>query len=202
MGWFFDFWHWWTTARVASAAAAAGGVMAVVTGSTAVRSLRHNRKATHRATRPMMVATLKPTSAMSAGLEIANVGQSIARVVEVTFDPPLPTHEQTPDGENSIIPLVRRRFSTPIDAWAPGYIARSEFLVLGNEQDEQGRHMNIDGIPRETAVLFTYVDDDGNAYTDRMSLDPTLIEGETWSVQNRSKGGDHTTLHDGAPWLG
>ncbi|TQM30498.1 hypothetical protein FB390_2126 [Nocardia bhagyanarayanae] len=62
--------------------------------------------------------------------------------------------------------------------------------------------MNVDGIPRETVIAFAYKDDDANSYTDQMSLDPILIEGETWSVTTRRRGGEQTTLYDGSPWRG
>ncbi|MGW0037505.1 hypothetical protein [Gordonia sp. NPDC003376] len=175
--------------------------MAVITGTTAVKSLRHNRDATMRTKRPMMVAVLSPTGKMSAGLVVSNAGPSIARDVKVSFDPPLPTHDTTDDGQQSIIPFVRNRYSKSIAAWAPGYVARNAFLILGDEKDEQGRPTNVDGIPRETDIVFEYQDDDGNLYADRMSLDPTLIEGETWSVNKRNRGGEETILHDGSPWL-
>ena len=201
MSCFLDFWHWWTTARVASAAAVAGAGMAVITGTTAVRALRHNKDATARTKRPMMVAVLRPTGTMSAGLVVSNAGPSIARDVKVSFDPPLPAHATTSAGEPSIIPFVRNRYSKSIAAWAPGYTARNEFLILGDDKDEHGRLINEDGIARETDIVFDYQDDDGNHYSERMSLDPTLIEGETWSVNKRNKGGKETILHDGSPGL-
>lgn len=201
MGWFWDFWHWWTTARIAATAAAAGGGMAVVTGTTAVRSLRHNRRATERTTRPMMIAVLRPTGKLSAALEVTNVGPSIARNVEVSFDPPLPAHDETPDGEPSLLVFVRHRFAQPVAAWAPGYVARSQFLVLTGNRDEEGRPINEDGIPRSQFIVFAYADDYGNEYSDRISLDPTLIEGENWTVTKRVRGGEESVVHDDSPWL-
>ncbi|MGW5725468.1 hypothetical protein [Nocardia beijingensis] len=38
-------------------------------------------------------------------------------------------------------------------------------------------------------------------YSDRIALDPTLLEGETWSVRERYKGGEETILSDDAPWV-
>lgn len=73
-------------------------------------------------------------------------------------------------------------------------------MIIGDERDDQGRPVNEDGIPRETEIVFEYQDDDGNHYSDRMPLDPTLIEGETWTVHKRNRGGAETTLHDGSPW--
>ncbi|AFR48575.1 hypothetical protein [Gordonia sp. KTR9] len=201
MGWFWDFWHWWTTARVAATAAAAAGTMAVVTGTTAVRSLRHGRQAAQRTTRPIMVASLKPSGTMSAGLEVSNVGPSMARNVDVTFDPPLPTHDTTPEGEPSLLVFVRHRFSRPVGAWPPGYVARSQFLILTGEKDDDGQPVNEDGIPRDQSIVFNYADDDGNAYNDRISLDPTLIEGENWTVTKRHRNGQEILIHDGAPWI-
>ncbi|MFJ1459327.1 hypothetical protein [Nocardia sp. N2S4-5] len=148
----------------------------------------------------MMVATLKPTGPGTAGLEVTNAGPSIARKVKVTFDPALPEHEHAEDGQESLIPYVRRRFAEPIDAWAPGYTTRSEFIRRGRNRDDQSLRTNVDGIPRQTTIVFDYEDDDGNSYTDRMSLDPTLVEGETWSVYKRTKGSQETVVRDGAPW--
>ncbi|MGW5388298.1 hypothetical protein [Nocardia sp. NPDC003963] len=199
--WISDFFHWWTTARVASAAAVGGVGMAAVTGTTAVRTLRHSRRATQRTTRPMMIASLQPSGTKVAGLTVSNAGPSIARNVSVSFDPPLPEHEKTSEGETSILPWIRRRYSKPIPAWAPGYTARNSFLIVGDQRDEHGRAVNIDGISRDTEIIFEYQDDDGNCYSDRFSLDPTLLEGETWSVSKRISGGKETILHDGSPSL-
>ncbi len=149
----------------------------------------------------MMVATLKPTGKMTAGISITNAGQSIARNVAVTFDPPLPTHERSSDGENSIIPLLRRRFAKSIGAWAPGHTVHSELLISDGTRDDEGQLLNVDGIPRETTIVFVYEDDDANSYTEKMSLDPTLLEGETWSVHKNNKGGKEAVTHDGSPWL-
>lgn len=201
MGWFWDFWHWWTTARVASAAAVSGAGVAVVTGTTAIRSLRHSKAATQRTTRPMMVATLRLSGAATAMLVVSNVGKSFARNVQVSFDPPLPTHDQSPDGQGSVIRFVRHRYSKPIGVWPPGYTVRNEFYVLGDERDEAGFRKNIDGIPIETEIVFEYQDDDGNKYYERIPLDPTLLQGETWSVDKRNVGGEETILRDGSPWL-
>jgi hypothetical protein len=125
--WFFDFLHWWTTARVASAAAIGGVGIAAITGTTAVRTFRHSRRATQRTTRPMMIASLQPSGSKLAALVVSNAGPSIARNVRVSFDPPLPEHEKTSGGEPSILPWVRRRYSKSISAWAPGYTARNTF---------------------------------------------------------------------------
>ncbi len=175
--------------------------MALVTGSTAVRALRHNRKATQRSTRPMMSAALRPSGSDTAMLAVTNAGQSFARNVKVSFDPPLPTRDHTENGDRSVIPFVRHRYSKPIEVWTPGYTARNEFDVLGDERDETGFRTNEDGIPHDTVIVFEYADDDGNRYSDRVSLDPTLIQGETWSVTRRNRSGEETILHDGSPWL-
>lgn len=201
MEWFAEFWHWWTTGRIATTAAAIGAGSAVYGTRTAVRTLRHNRRATQQSTRPMMVATLRATGDRSAGIEVTNAGKSIARNVVVTFDPPLPTHEHTPDGQLSMLTFIRRRYSKPVDTWVPGTIARSEFLTIVGGPDEQGRLVNADGIPRDTWIVFAYEDDNGTTYTDRISLDPTLLEGETWSEHIRRSEGQETVLSDAAPWV-
>lgn len=175
--------------------------MALVTGGTAARTLQHNRKATQRSTRPMMAANLFPTGTGIAALAVTNAGQSFARNVKVSFDPPLPTHTETPDGQGSVIPFVRHRYSKPIRVWTPGYTARSEFYVLSDERDEAGFRTNADGISHDTEIVFEYADDDGNRYVDRIPLDPTLLQGETWSVDKRYRNGEETVLRDGAPWL-
>lgn len=148
-----------------------------------------------------MVATLRLSGAATAMLVVSNVGKSFARNVQVSFDPPLPTHDQSPDGQGSVIRFVRHRYSKPIGVWPPGYTVRNEFYVLGDERDEAGFRKNIDGIPIETEIVFEYQDDDGNKYYERIPLDPTLLQGETWSVDKRNVGGEETILRDGSPWL-
>ncbi|MGW0251159.1 hypothetical protein ACWDYH_31475 [Nocardia goodfellowii] len=202
MEWFLDFWRdfwpWWTTARASATAAVVAAGMAILTGTFAIRTFRHNRKATQRTTRPMMIGTLKMTGEGSSGIEVTNVGPSIARDVQVTFDPPLPTHEKTKDGLNSMLPWIRRRFAKPVGAWAPGYTVRSEFVSIAKDRkvDEDGISLNSDGVLRETVIVFRYRDDDGNKYSDQMSLDPMLLQGETWSEVTR--GGK--IVHDAAPY--
>jgi hypothetical protein len=74
-------------------------------------------------------------------------------------------------------------------------------LIVGAERDEHGRPVNVEGVSRETEVVLEYQDDDGNRYSDRFPLNPTLLEGETWSVSKRHSGDKETVLHDGSPWL-
>ncbi|WP_159080292.1 COG1361 family protein [Nocardia suismassiliense] len=136
----------------------------------------------------------------STGIEVTNVGPSIARNVRVSFDPPLPTHGKTLAGTPSLLPYLRRRYSKPIAAWPPGYTLKNEYLFRApdsdGQPDEDGVQPNTDGVPRETAIVFDYTDDDGYLYTDRTPLDPILIQGETWSTITR-KG---AVVHDAAPW--
>ncbi len=150
----------------------------------------------------MMVGSLRFTGRMKAGLVVTNAGKSIARKVRVTFDPPLPTHTTTADGQESVLKYVRDRYAQPVDAWLPEFAARNEFILLTGKKDAHGHLENVDGISRDSAICFQYEDDDGNEYVDRMSLGIPLIEGETWSVDKRDRGGVETVLRDGAPWLG
>lgn len=148
-----------------------------------------------------MVARLEHTGATESALVIENVGPSIARNVEVEFEPPLPTHETTPDGQDSLLPFVVNRYAKTILAWPPGQQMRNTFYILSDERDDEDRPMNVDNISRDTCVLFKYEDDAGELYSDRFSLDPTLYEGETWSHRVRRRNGEIVAEYDGAPWL-
>jgi hypothetical protein len=201
MDWLGAFWDWWTTSRVTATAAGVGAVVGSITARVGIGTLRHNRKSLQQTTRPMMLAKLVPSGKIQSTLVVENVGPSIARNVRVSFDPPLPTSDTARDGDKSMVPFVNRRFAQVVTAWPPGQVTRNVFHILDGKRDDEGRPTNIDGIPRSTSVKFEYADDTGQTYVDKFSLDPTLIEGETWSHHKHTKNGELVDELDDAPWL-
>ena len=75
----------------------------------------------------MMTAELRPAVLTdSADLVVTNRGQSVARDVQVTFDPPLPVLTGD-DAKNLTTPYLQRRYAEPISTFTPGMIMQSVY---------------------------------------------------------------------------
>lgn len=110
-------------------------------------------------------------------LVIANVGQSVARNVEITFDPALPNYEKTPDGQPGVVaPILGRRFARPIGILAPGQRLKNIYSHLA-----VGVEGNIEPVPEKFTVNVRYTDDRARSYQDSFPLDQGLIGLETQS---------------------
>ena len=198
---FMDFVHWWTVGRASATAAVAAGCAAVTSASFAVRAFRANQRAVQRTHRPVVCAHLELIGQGTIGIVFRNVSNAVARDVEVAFDPPLPPTKNSTNGMPSLIPYLEKRFTHPIGTWAPGQTLRGTYWLKDDDNtDDSGQSQSIDRLSRDTEAVINYADDDGNQYTERYSLDPTPVEGETWSVHKKIRKGETEILSDGAPW--
>ncbi|MBB3053541.1 hypothetical protein FHS23_004595 [Prauserella isguenensis] len=153
---------------------------AVATAGIAGWSLLGARKDSRDRTRPVVVASLKKGPEMSLGvvyLVIENNGQSLARHLEVRFDPPLPDYTHTDDGQQGVVaPVLRKRYGTAITLLAPGHQLKNIYSYMSAGSDG-----NVEPVPAQFTVSVHYVDDHGRGYADSFPLDVDLIGLETQS---------------------
>lgn len=98
---------------------------AVVTAIIAAWSLIGSRQDSHDRTRPVIVVRLVRgpsfTNLKTVYLTVENRGQSLAKGIELTFNPPLPEYEKTTDGLPGIVaPILRKRYANSILMLTPG----------------------------------------------------------------------------------
>ncbi|XKK40761.1 hypothetical protein HFP72_09835 [Nocardiopsis sp. ARC36] len=110
-------------------------------------------------------------------LVIENLGQSVARSLEVDFDPPLPEYETTDDGQPGVVaPFLRKRYSRPIAMIAPGQRLKNIYFYIASGVDG-----NVEPVPDQFTVSVLYTDDHGKPYKDSFPLDTKLLGMETQS---------------------
>jgi hypothetical protein len=158
---------------------------AIATAGIAGWSLTGSRKDSRDRTRPLVVASLRNGPTMSVGvsyLVVENAGQSVARNVEVSFDPPLPDYETTDDGQPGVVaPFLRRRYGTPIALIAPGQRLKNIYSYTAF-----GVNGNVEPVPDQVTILVKDVDDRGQGYKDSFPLDLELLSLDTLSNPSNS----------------
>ena len=114
-----DGWSWFNTARVAAIAAVGAAAAAVGGAVAATRSFRQTRRDSRAKSRPMVAAELAAAAHVNGYqmLVVRNHGPSIARDVQVTFDPPIAMPEN-PAGLGT--PFLLQRYAAPIPVMVPG----------------------------------------------------------------------------------
>lgn len=128
-------------------------------------------------TRPVIVAELKPAVlTRNAELIIRNAGQSVARDVNVAFDPPLPVLEGA-EAEGTTTPFLQRRYSRTIPTLAPG-------MVLDNfYQDATDA---TEPVPDDFSVTIRYTDMHGRQYADTYELSLDALRDQTGSYPSNT----------------
>lgn len=153
---------------------------AIVTAGIAGWSLVGSRKDSRDRTRPLVVASLRKGPTMSHGvsyLVVENAGQSVARNVEVSFDPPLPAYETTNDGQPAVVaPFLRKRYGSPITMIAPGQRLKNVYSYIA-----MGVNGNVEPVPDQVTILVRYIDDHRRRYEDSFPLDREVLGLETQS---------------------
>jgi hypothetical protein len=158
-------------AWVTAAAAAAGVLVALVAAITGLRSLRQLRADSRERSRPMMAAELRkpPYTRGTQLLVIRNYGPSIARNVEVTFDPPIA--EPIPErAAESVSPFITRRYAKPIPVVTPGMELANIWFSGRLEGNEW---VNFERTPPQFTVTIAYDGPDGFPYKDSFPWTPT-----------------------------
>lgn len=142
---------WWTVER--------GGLAAgVATAVIALNTMRLNRLSIRESHRPMMVAQLEHGEKARSPLDlvVSNVGRSPAHHVQVTFDPALPDVQTSKDGQQSMIPFLRKRYAQTFPVWPPGVERRNAYWFIHGEPNEHGEVESVDGLPREVTAVIRY----------------------------------------------
>lgn len=115
-------------------------------------------------------------------LVIRNCGPTIARNVNVTFDPEIPDPEPR-DTEQSLTPFLKRRYAQPIAAITPG-MELDNLWYVGVPEGNGFR--NVEPTPDQVTVHLSYDAPDGTRYDDAFPLDVDVIRKRTYSTSSTS----------------
>lgn len=177
-------WGWFTTGRIAAIAAASASAVGIQT-------LRRNRRDSQSRSRPMVGAELRRDEYADGmcHLIIRNYGQSVARNVKITFDPPLPET----DDETTMIPFIKKRYASQIPTLMPG-TELSNIWPYDSDDDN--------GMPERTTVIIESVSADTNLlgkpdkYRDEFILDMNIIKQHTYVTTTASPDGRLKTISE------
>lgn len=164
--------------------AGVSAMASVLTAAIAAGSLTGSRRDSRDRSRPIVVARLRKGPSTSHGvtyLVVSNLGASVARQVQVTFDPELPEYEKAPDGKAGVVaPFLRRRYESPITVLAPTQSLANIYYYSGMT----GR--NLEDVPDEFTVRVSYLDDRRRKYEDAFPLRVQDVNLETQSNPGKS----------------
>jgi len=172
------------SAWVAAGAACAAGAAAWVAAINGSRTLARARRDSRDRSRPMLAAELRdvPYATASQALVIRNAGATIARNVEVTFQPPIPDPEPAMEA-SSVTPFLKRRYAKPIPVLTPGMELDNLWYV--GEAYGNG-YVNSEPTPDKVDVHLSYDAPDGTRYSDVFPLDVDLLRKRTYSTSSSS----------------
>lgn len=177
-----DAWLWFNAARVGAAAALGALGLAAISTYVGVGTLRQTRRDSKAKARPTISAELRAVEYThgAQSLVIRNTGPSIAKDVQVTFDPPIPMPENP---ERLVTPIMLRRYSKPIPVMTPGM--ELDNLYYAAQSGPDGNTMiNGEPVPEVVTVIISYSSDDGDRYTDRYPLDVDLLRARTYQTSS------------------
>ena len=183
MDWLSDFLEWWTTQRVAAGSAIVGAGAAVTAATSGVRTLRQNRRDSRARNRPMVAAELRADSYArgTQSLIVRNYGPSIARNVNVTFDPKIP---DPADQSGKMTPYLKERYAKPITVFTPGM--ELDNIYYSARAGSDGKFVNNEPTPDQLTVTIDYENDAGDKFTDVFPLDVRLIRNRTYTTSSTS----------------
>lgn len=164
--------------------AALAGVWAAWNARATLRQMRTDSR---ERSRPMVAAEVRsiPYVRWTQVLVIRNYGPSIARNVQVSFDPPIP--DPLPERESrSTVPFLKKRYSNPILVLTPG-MELENIYYSGRQVNEviENREPTSD----QVTVTLTYEGTDGAVYSDEFLLDVDLIRQWTYVESSSSLDG-------------
>jgi hypothetical protein len=166
-------------AWLAAAAGAAGAGAAWFAAVNGVRTLLQTRRDSLNRSRPMVAAEFRDASPSRGTLYlvIRNYGPSVAKNVQVSFDPAIP--DPPPEmAKESVVPFLKRRYSRVIPTLTPGTELRNVYYI---GEPQGGFFINSEPTPERVLVTISCESADGKQrYTDTFDLDVDLIQNETW----------------------
>jgi hypothetical protein len=157
---------------------AVGGMAAAITGLVAIWTLAAARSDSRERTRPVVVAEYRiPARAVTKRLDlvIRNAGVSVARDVEVRFDPPLGSRP----GDDLIRTSIRDRYKDRIAVLAPGQELTNVVEVDVNDPEASD-------VPVEMTVSVSYLRSRWRRYRDSYLLSAHVMAQHTYVTSSDS----------------
>lgn len=148
---------------------AIGAVATAVTAVMAIWTLWALRQDSRDRTRPVMVAILKQAVlTRNYELHIVNLGSSVAKNIQVTFEPELPNLSGTihENAQSFAVWSIQRRYEKPIPSLPPGQVFDN--LYQDSENNDQP-------VPDTIIVSFSYRDDRNRKYFDKYELSTYVL---------------------------
>ena len=149
------------------------GVIAVITGLVAILTFLSLKRDSIDRTRPVIAVDLRPVvlSHGTCELTVQNVGQSVAKDVRITFDPPIT------ETMGQIAAFLARRYGRTIPTMTPG--RRLTNIYAHSVGDGSG---DLDeAVPKEFTVKAQYADSHGRSYEDSYALSLEVLNNQTTS---------------------
>jgi hypothetical protein len=175
----------YTPDQIAAFWSGVGAIATVIAAGIAVLTLLAIRRDSRDRSRPVMVADIRPValSKRTCELVVENVGQSVAKSVRVTFDPPLPDLNGA-EAAGKVTPYLRRRYENAIPTMPPG---RKLFNIYGVQAPgPDGVLVNNEPTPEDVTVTFEYEDTHGRPYKDSYKLSLRTLSNQTESFPSNA----------------
>jgi hypothetical protein len=162
-----------------------GAIATVIAAGIAILTLLAIRRDSRDRSRPVMAADIRPValSKRISELVVENLGQSVAKNVRVTFDPPLPDLKGA-EATGKVTPYLRRRYENAIPTMPPG---RKLFNIYAVQAPgPNGALVNAEPTPVDVTVTFEYEDTHGRPYKDSYKLSLRILQNQTESFPSNT----------------
>lgn len=145
----------------------------MVTGVVAILTLRSLKRDSIDRTRPVIAIEVLPVvlSPGTCELAVQNVGQTVAKDVHVTFEPPIA------EDMGQMAAFLARRYDKTIPTMAPGRRLTNIYAHwVGDGSDDLD-----EGVPKAFNATAQYVDSHGRRYEDTYALNLETLRNQTTS---------------------
>lgn len=163
-------------------------VVALSTAATAlvaVLALRSTARDSRERSRPMVLAEFRKAEHSTSHIDliVRNAGPSVARQVQVSFDPEpvLPS-----DVSTLRTPYLLRRYREPIPSMSPGQEFANIWFSGTRPPDGETAMVNREPTPDNVTVRVTYRDSQNRRYFDEFPLELDLIRLTTFATSSTS----------------
>lgn len=163
------------------------GVAAALTGLVAIWTLAHAARDSRERTRPVMVAEYRVPENADRALEfvVRNAGASVARDIEVSFDPQL----EPVQPNQAIRPYLIKRYAKRIANLGPGQELTNIFFADTSDPAKSD-------LPLQLKVTVTYKRSWFLRYKDTYQLDTEVYAHHTYVTSTNSVLGRLTQIRD------
>lgn len=162
-----------------------GAMAAIATAAIAVFALLRATRDSRDRTRPIVAAELRRIPYVDSSIELVihNFGQSAARDLRVTFDPPIP--DPPADGARYVTPFLKRRYARTIDVLTPGQ-ELGNIYWSGRTQRDSSEYLNHEPTADQVTVHVEYRGSGRRRYRERYFLDVDVIKTTTYAESSTS----------------